>query len=69
MKCAGGCPPPSPYGGKTLEEIWSDEYGLILRKIEVSRHGDKYYEQLLSLNREEPNLGTFRPPDGYEMCQ
>jgi hypothetical protein len=67
-KCvAGRCPAPSPYGRKRFQEIWSDEYGLTLRKIEASGDGDKCYEELLSLNREEPNLATFRPPDGYEI--
>ena len=66
-KCTGRCPPPSPNGRTTLEEIWSDEYGLTLRRIEVSRNGDKHYEELLSLHREEPNLATFWPPDGYEI--
>jgi len=68
---AGGCKDPSPHSRKTLQEIWSDEYGLTLRKIEVTWHDDKYYdshhEEILSLNREEPNLATFRPPDGYEF--
>jgi hypothetical protein len=66
-KCSGRCPAPSPHGSKTLEEIWSDDYGLTVRKIEVSRHGDKYSEELTSLNRDEPDLSIFRPPEGYDV--
>jgi hypothetical protein len=58
---------PFPNGKRKLSEIWSDEYGLALRRIEEHSTGAKYYEELIRLNRDEPSLSTFQPPEGYAI--
>jgi hypothetical protein len=56
-----------PKVGNVLIENWSDDYGLTLRKIQGHSTDDRYFEELISLRREEPDLSIFQPPKGYEI--
>jgi hypothetical protein len=58
---------PFPKGKRKLREIWSDDYGLPLRRIEEDPTDAKYYEELISVTRGEPNPLTFQPPNGYDV--
>jgi hypothetical protein len=58
---------PFPKGGRKVREIWSDDYGLTLRRTEEDPTDAKYHEELISVNRDEPSLSTFQPPKGYEI--
>lgn len=58
---------PHPNGKRKLREIWSDDYGLTIRRIEEDPTDAKYFEELVSLNRGEPDPSVFQPPKGYEV--
>jgi hypothetical protein len=58
---------PFPKGKRKLREIWSDDYGLTLRRIEEDPTEAKYYEDLISLSRGEPGTTTFQPPKDYKV--
>ena len=58
---------PFPKGKRKLRDIWSDENCLTLRRIEEDPTDARYFEDLISLNRAEPPLSTFQPPEGYEI--
>lgn len=58
---------PFPKGKRKLREIWSDEYGLSLRKIEEDPTDAKYFQELISLSRNEPDPSIFQPPKKYEV--
>ena len=61
---------PSAFGDANLiTEAWSDEYGLNLRSITEDPSGKyaRYYREIISLSRDEPDISTFQPPSGYEV--
>lgn len=58
---------PFPNVGDVLVEIWSDDYGLPLRNIQEHSPADRYFRELISLSRDEPDLAMFQPPKGYEI--
>lgn len=59
-----GRQPHFPKEKRKLREIWSDDYGLILRRIEEDPTDAQYYGKPISLNRDEPSLFTLQPPTG-----
>jgi hypothetical protein len=65
-RCRRTTPFPIPKEGNVLTEIWSDEYGLSLREIQEYPNGDRFFRELISLSRDEPDLSIFQPPKGYE---
>jgi hypothetical protein len=56
-----------PKGKRKLGEIWSNDYGLTLRRVGEDPTGAKYYEELISLRRDEPSLSTFHPPNDTRL--
>lgn len=60
---------PFPKGKRKLVEIWSDDDGLSLRRIEEGPNDFKHFSELISLSREEPSPSTFQPPEGYEVVR
>ena len=59
---------PFPKGKRKLREIWSDDHGLTLRKIvEDPTRRQVYFEELITLSRDEPSLSTCWPPESYEI--
>jgi len=63
-----GCRRTAPFlkQGNVLAENWYDEYGLSLREAKEYPNGDRFLTELISLVRNEPDLSTFRPPQGFE---
>lgn len=58
---------PFPKGKRKLREIWSDDYRLTLRRIEEDPTDARYFQELISLSRDEPSPSVFQPPSGYEV--
>jgi len=61
---------PSAFGDANLiTEAWSDEYGLNLRSTTEDPSGKyaRYFREIISLSRDEPDVSAFQPPSGYAV--